>query len=57
MPQISKDPQNKQPTDQPINPLTPHSSIFLVSEAWLEAGIADIANKGHLYERQLEEKC
>ena len=57
MPQISEDPQNKQPTDQPINPLTPHSSIFLVSEAWLEAGITDIANKGHLYERQLEEKC
>lgn len=56
MPQISEDPQNKQVTDQPSTHWsTPRSSIFLVSEAWLKADIAYIANKGHLYERQEEE--
>ena len=45
---------SKQPTIQPTNPPAPHCSIFLAikTEAWLEAGSADTADKGHFYERQ-----
>lgn len=51
---ISEHPQNNQPTSQLTHPFTPRCSILLAikSEVWLEAGRADIADKGHFYEGQ-----